>query len=475
MLETQETCARAPTWLDTVKYRAGLDRAIVYTASARVLQGAGSVVTVLLLVHFLTKVEQGYYYTLWSLVALQVVFELGFSFVILQIAAHERVHLEFHANGFITGDDRAHQRLALLLQRAVLWYLIAAVVMGIAMIAGATHFFAMRQAGDASLWTWPLRVTVIACCVTFSIGPVLSFLEGTGMVAIVARTRFLQAFVASGLAWIAMGTHHGLFAPAMVLTGQGAVAAWLIFQHRRLLLPLMRKVTDAGVIDWRVEVWQFQWRIAVSWICDYFIFQMFTPVLFAFRGPVEAGQMGLSMSAVTQLGGIVLAWMSTKAAPFGSLVARRDFDSLDRLFFRTLRQSLVIFAGGATLLLCAFALITMGFPRFAGRIVSWPVFSLLLLTAASNHVVQSFALYLRAHKVEPFLLQSIVVATATTILVLLAVRPWGTIGVALAYFATLGIGGLLSAWTIFFRMRARWHGAKTVAIADAHPLEDGAI
>jgi len=135
----------------------------------------------------------------------------------------------------------------------------------------------------------------------------------------------------------------------------------------------------------------------------------------------------------------------------------------------------VIFAGGATLLLCAFALITMGFPRFAGRIVSWPVFSLLLLTAASNHVVQSFALYLRAHKVEPFLLQSIVVATATTILVLLAVRPWGTIGVALAYFATLGIGGLLSAWTIFFRMRARWHGAKTVAIADAHPLEDGAI
>ena len=90
---------------------------------------------------------------------------------------------------------------------------------------------------------------------------------------------------------------------------------------------------------------QFQWRIAVSWICDYFIFQLFTPVLFAFRGPVEAGQMGLSMSAVTQLGGIVLAWMSTKAAPFGSLVARRDFDALDTLFFRTLRQSLAIFAG----------------------------------------------------------------------------------------------------------------------------------
>ncbi len=45
-------------------------------------------------------------------------------------------------------------------------------------------------------------------------------------------------------------------------------------------------------ISWRREVWPFQWKIAVSWLCDYFIFQLFTPVLFAFRGPVEAGQDG---------------------------------------------------------------------------------------------------------------------------------------------------------------------------------------
>ena len=68
----------------------GLDRAIAFTVLGRVLQGLGSVGSVLLIVHFLTPAEQGYYYTLWSLVALQSVFELGFSFVILQVAAHER-------------------------------------------------------------------------------------------------------------------------------------------------------------------------------------------------------------------------------------------------------------------------------------------------------------------------------------------------------------------------------------------------
>ena len=74
----------------------GIDRAIMYTVFARCFNIVGSTGTVLLIVHFLTPVQQGYYYTLLSFVALQIVFELGFSFVILQLAAHEfgRVCLE---------------------------------------------------------------------------------------------------------------------------------------------------------------------------------------------------------------------------------------------------------------------------------------------------------------------------------------------------------------------------------------------
>lgn len=448
--------AEVSAWLNVLKKRTGLDKAIVFTAGARLLQGAGSVVTVLLLVHFLSPVEQGYYYALWSLIALQAVFELGFSFVILQVAAHERAALTILPDDSIAGPELAQQRLASLLQWAVRWYTIAAVVMGVVMATGATHFFARLQVGDTQ-WVWPLRLTVISCCATFAIGPVLSFLEGTGMVTDVARVRFLQSLVASVLAWSAMLAHHGLFSPAMVLLGQGVTACVLVVRRRRFLVPLFLRHVPRHAIRWQEEVWPFQWRIAVSWMCDYFIFQLFTPVLFAFRGPVEAGRMGLSISAVTQLGGVVLAWMTTKAAPFGTLVARRDIGSLDRLFFRTLRQSVALLACGATILLAIVVLLPFVLPKFAGRIVAWPVFLLLLLTGASNHVVQCLALYLRAHKVEPFLVQSIVVATATAALVILVARPWGTIGITLAYFLTLGVGGLISAWTIFTRMRSQLH------------------
>jgi hypothetical protein len=435
----------------------GLDRAIAFTVLGRVIQGLGSVGTVLLIVHYLTAAQQGYYYALWSLVALESVFELGFSFVILQIAAHERAHLHFEADGTITGNVLAHYRLASALQRAVRWYTSAALVMGTALLIGGMHFFSLHQeSGLKTEWIWPLRVTVTACAITFSFGPVLSFLEGCGQVASVARMRFFQSMVSTGAAWAAMLSHHGLYAPALVLTGQGAAAMVLIYTRRALLLPLLRlRVGNLG-ISWRREVWPFQWKIAVSWLCDYFIFQLFTPVLFAFKGPIEAGRMGLSMSIVTQLSAIMLAWMTTKAAPFGSMIARKEIGKLDTMFFRSLRQSVALFAASGIVLLAGVMLAPRIMPKLNERVVSWPVFLLLLLTALGSHVIQSEAIYLRAHKIEPFLLQSIFIASAIGASVFFLANIAGALGVAIAYFLVLGVGGSISATVIFVSKRAQW-------------------
>src|SRR5262245_33949443 len=199
LIETTTSTRPSPGLWGAIKYflrykvahAIGLDRAIAFTVLGRIIQGLGSVGSVLLIVHFLTAAEQGYYYALWSLVALQSVFELGFSFVILQVAAHERAHLEFHPDGTITGNETSHVRLASLLQRAVKWYTSAAVVMGIVLLLGGMRFFSLHQQPQApNIWIVPLRVTVLACAITFSIGPILSFLEGCGQVTHVARMRF---------------------------------------------------------------------------------------------------------------------------------------------------------------------------------------------------------------------------------------------------------------------------------------------
>lgn len=57
----------------------------------------------MLIARFLSPAE-GYYYTYASLIALQMVFELGFSQVIMQLTSHERTHLSIEPDGTVTGD-----------------------------------------------------------------------------------------------------------------------------------------------------------------------------------------------------------------------------------------------------------------------------------------------------------------------------------------------------------------------------------
>jgi O-antigen/teichoic acid export membrane protein len=96
------------------------------------------------------------------------------------------------------------------------------------------------------------------------------------------------------------------------------------------------------------------------------------------------------------------------------------------------------------------------FPKVSSRIESWPIFLLLLMTALSSHVVQSEAIYLRAHKCEPFLVQSIVIALFTAGSVVLFAKTSGALGVSLAYFAVLGVAGVISATIIFRTKRNQW-------------------
>jgi hypothetical protein len=448
-------------WL---KHWTGLDRAIVFTVMARFWSSMAGVVTLLLIARFLTPIEQGYYYTFSSLVALQVVFELGFSFVILQLAAHERAHLLFLPDGQVEGDAVAHSRLASVLQKAVRWYSVAGLLMTVALLPVGFYFFGAQHNSYAVVgWSIPWCLLVIASMLAFQIDPVFSFLEGCGFITEVAQRRFTQAVLGSGLAWIALVTHHGLYAPAMVILGQASVGlVFILFSRFRLLLKsLLFYSTDQHYVDWWHEIFPFQWRIAISWLCGYFIYQIFNPMLFKFQGPVEAGRMGMSLSIAGSIGAVAMVWMSTKASPFGSMVARREFANLDKLFFRTFWQSTILLGIGDI----AFLLVLLDcqhiFPKLAMRVLPPWSFTLLLFTTSTSHIAFCQALYLRAHKREPFLWITVIGSVLVASTTLLLAKFSGTNGVVVGNFVVAAVYGLPAGTYVFITKRRKWHDVPT--------------
>lgn len=425
------------------------------------------VVSAFLIARFLSPPQQGFYYTFSSLAALQIIFELGFSFVILQLAAHERVHLSRKPDGAFPPGSPPYFRLASVLQQAVRWYSVAALLMMLALSAGGFFFFSRGAHASGVAWQLPWFLVVLASSLTFQIDPVVSFLEGCGEVVAVGRLRLSQAMLGNTLAWCALLLHHGLLAPAGLIAGQALCGGAFLFRFRKLLGPLLRARVGLHAVSWSSEIWPFQWRIAVSWASSYCILQLLNPILFFFRGPSDAGRLGMSASICNSLGAVALAWITTKAAPFGSLIAERRFAELDAVFFRALRQSAALLAGASGFLLAFLAVLIRQFPGVSARIVPLPLFALLLFTLLCTHFVVAQAYYLRAHKKEPFLWFWVAIAGVAAFSMTVLARRWGVVGITVAYFACAGVlrGG--AATYVFFRKRREWHGPASSIIAPA--------
>jgi O-antigen/teichoic acid export membrane protein len=245
----------------------------------------------------------------------------------------------------------------------------------------------------------------------------------------------------------------------MVLATVVVMAGAYLWRWRELLVELWRAPAGGETISWRHEIWPFHWRIAISCVSGYFILNFFTPVLFYFHGPVVAGQMGVTMSLVTSLSALAQSWTVSKGPRFGMLISRREFAELDRLFYRATAQAVgICILGGLALL--AGLLVVRGHFAIGARFLDPGPTSLLVLATVVGQIVLGQAIYLRAHKQEPFMILSAANGVATGCLVALLGCFFGAWGVSLA-FAVVQIAIFVWASQVWRDCRRKWHRVET--------------
>ncbi|MBC3917988.1 hypothetical protein H8L32_10920 [Undibacterium sp. CY18W] len=416
-----------------------------------------ALITLWFITRHLSASEQGFYYTFVSVIGLQIVFELGMSNVVMQFASHEMARLSWLPERILQGDEKALSRLYSLLKLIARWYGIIALLIIIFILPAGYYFFNSNVAALGISWQMAWICLILAAAFNILLTPVFALLEGCGHVAQIARLRMFQNIGGSLVCWGMLASGAGLLAmPAMstviALTG----LCWLFIAYGRFFRALATTYLTTSKIDWKTEIWPLQWRIAISWLSGYFIFQFFVPVLFAYRGAIEAGQMGMSLSVVSAISTIAIAWVNTKAPQFGRLAALQHFRELDTIFFRILKQSTVVIILGAISLLLIKLFLIHTDSSLDARILPLAPFILLLLTTIVNHIVFGLAIYLRSHKEEPFTLLSFVMAMLIATASLLLTKRFGATGMMAAYFVlTLSIGFIWACW-LFKTKRQEW-------------------
>jgi hypothetical protein len=439
--------------------RLGIDRAILFTLLGRGWNVGAGLLTIIFIAHFLTPELQGIYYTFNSLIALQIFAEMGLNFAVIQFASHEMANLSWLPDGTVAGDLEAKRRLQSLMHFAFSWFGVAAIIMIILLLPSGLYFFntgnhTMATTHNVSL---PWIFLVIFTAANLFITAAAAVLEGCGKVAQVAVMRLWQSLFTVTMMWIVLSMNGHLYALTlnsllMVIIG----FTWLYFNHRNFFKDLMCHRSQLPGMSWRKEIWPFQWRIAVSWMSGYFIFQLIIPLLFKTHGPIVAGQMGMSLQIVGAINAAAMAWISTKAPTYGKMIANKQIAELDALFARGLFQSLVFLTMSILAVLSILYFLNEANSSYALRALPMPLFSLLLLASIANHIVFAEAAYLRAHKEEPFMLLSILSGLTTTFLAIILVPSLGASGAVYSYVATALIIGLAGGTTIFLYKRKQW-------------------
>jgi len=437
----------------------GIDRPIAYAIASHAWRVVAGPVGLLLVASFLTKIEQGYYYTFASILGLAVFFELGLDYVIVQFTSHEMAGLNWSPHGKLEGDPVAKARLAGILRLSLKWYG-AASLLTIALVGPVGYwFFAQRSAHNPEvLWQIPWVWVVITAGINLCANPVLAVLEGSGFIAEVGRLRLAQAIASNLMLWLALCARWALIALPLVSTTAMLVAGiWLVSTKRRALADLLSFRHAGSTFSWRSELLPMQWKIAVACLSGYFVFQISTPVLFNYQSPAAAGQMGLSLSIMLAVAAVGWAWVNTKGPRFGTLISRREFQQLDALFQRALRQSLVVvFLGGLLVWIAVLALNLAGH-RLSERMLSPAPFALLVIALLANHVFDCEAIYLHAHKQDPFIPISLVAGPILGVSTYFLGRFYGAAGIITGWAILVPLLYLGWGTWIFTRKRREWH------------------
>jgi hypothetical protein len=365
-----------------------------YALLARTLQGVMMLAAGAAVVCCLSLDQQGYFFSFMSFGALLQMGDFGLSYAVLNNANH-------------LSSIGQRSRLAGLFSRAI-WLncgtsLLLAVVVG---LTGFQVFSAGRNTSELTrlVWLYPWISFVCAMFLAQLTAPGISFVEGGISVVAAWRFRFLQELLSGPVLILLFSYGFGLWSLVLFWISRFVVSATWLWMTK----PPFDAATSFTWREWYTEVWPFQWKMGLSALSGFLVFQAINPIVLAEQGLKAAGQFGFSLAIMNMVLMVTTVWPISKAAHYANLLSTRQFQKLRRSFREvTLLSTLFAFcsAMGISIILWWFTHIRL---PHVDRLADWFTTTALLATGVLHHIVCCFAVLLRAERREPLLWVSVI-------------------------------------------------------------------
>ncbi len=441
----------------------GIDKSIAYSSGGRVVQGLTGLASVYFIGTFLSPEEQGYYFTFGSVLALQVFFELGLHNVLTQFTAHEKAHIGQDIYYNLIGKSNHISRLSSILRFSIKLFAVISIAFAVVITCLGICFFRNSSTSGNGMveWLMPWITLSILSSVSLFLSPIYAILMGLNRVKEVSKIRFLQSVFMPLSVWVGLLLGLKLYVlplSSFVSSAIGILCVWQGDMFKQLKKIWIAQGTEK--VSYTHEIFPLQWKMALSWISGYFIYQLFNPILFRYVGAEVAGQMGMTMQVLNAIQAFSFSWMSTKIPTFSTYIARGEFTSLDSLFKKTLIQLLFVCIFILVAFIAILNFIDLILPiSISKRFLYGLPLIVISFSIIPNQILSSLANYLRCYKKEPLVFMSLIVALLCAASSILCTKWYGLEGMVCGYTFIITFIELPWVYAIYRNKRREWQTA----------------
>lgn len=361
-------------------------------ALQKITQAITGLGTALMVAHFLSPEEQGYFYTMGSLLSSYIIFDLGLSSYLLQRSAELSRDLTIDRFGNISPEGKQRDEFLAFSYWVFKWYRNAGIIAFIVMAPiGVWVLSHNTNATIGSNWIWPWMVIVTAIAINMPTIGFFAVLEGTGAICQTYLLRIAHYATGATLAWGLIAIGHGLYAQALpVMSTVFVCYVWFFYRYRTIysrLLTAQTKHINCIVLP------HIKYTASI-WLFNYIFLNIPVILSFVLGDVVSSGKLGLSIIIANVGGAVAMASVTAKIPKIIQNIDAGLQDLAEGMFITALKKfGWLYLTGSCVLVLVAKVSVTPGFPS---RLLNPVDLSLLLLAFAGFHVLNACNTYLRA-------------------------------------------------------------------------------
>jgi len=289
-----------------------------------------------LIIYLFSKENQGLYYTITSITAIKVIFDAGFSNVIIAYVSHHKNKIL--VDNIVTFKEDGFEKLSNVFNYSRKRYRVVASI-GFIVLQLCALFFFKDLINTLSIFYWLLISLFFAINLIYI--PYFSVLEGLDLLTSIFNFRLRSSLISYLASWGVMLMGGGVL--CLLVTNAVMLVNNVVYvrKYKNLFEQLKQGSSDGGAV--RSQVSSFSAKINVSFFTGYLLNNGIVPLIFKYIGSSAAGSYGLTWSLFSVISVFPKQLIFVIRPKLGSLFSENRYKEMWNLFINRFAKAILLF------------------------------------------------------------------------------------------------------------------------------------